>query len=260
MSLDMNSLNRATASMTRSFAVAGDQMSRSLERISSGKRFTRASDDFSGFQKVLNLSLDQTKFERQKVGLSELGAELQEAIDASDSVMEDLVNMKAAWADAEAAAGGSPEEDAAKDLAAGYQASIIEALKTKTSSDKKLIDGTSASWGTATMAGGSTLTVDLSGETVTTGAEATAAATQTSIDNMVSYIGKLKEYQATADSQTNLTDVMINSSKLVSSTITEIDEAEEMANYIDADIRQQAAISMMSQANLSRRNISGLYS
>ena len=260
MGFNTNSLNRATASISRSFAVAGDQMAKSLERVSSGKRINRASDDYAGFQKIVNLSLDQTKYEGRKVGLSTLGAELQEVVDAADSVMEDLVKMKAAWVDAESYGAGTPEKAAAEDLAAGYQASIAEALKATTSSGKKLIDGTSASWGTATMAGGTTLTIDLSGETVATGTEANSTAAQTSIDNMVSYIGKVTEYKATADSQANLTGVMIENSKSVASAINAIDEAEEMANYVDADIRQQASVSMLSQANMSRRNISNLYS
>ena len=258
MAMSLNTLNSATRTMTNTFNSAESIMSRSLERISSGKRVNRASDDFSAFQKVLNLSIDKKTYERRGNDMTELSSVINQAIDTSNAVIEDLTNMKAAWSDAEAFTDGTPEDLAAKDLAAGYQATITEALKMTSTDGKTLIDN-SATWATTTMAGGSTLTIALDGETLATGSEATAAATQTSIDNMVSYVGKLQEYQATLDSQSRLSDIMVSNSDAVSSAINSVDEAEEMANYVDADIRQQAAVSMVSQANMSRRNISLLY-
>ena len=259
MSLGTSSLDAALSSMSRYYNSSQDSMSQSLARIASGKRFTKASEDFAGYSKKVDLDINYEKFGRIGGNMSELGATLDQAIDASNSVMDDLKNMKSAWSQSESYTAGSEEQLAAADLAAGYQDSIKEALKITSSDGKTLIDGTSATWAQVTMTGDSTLTVDLSGETVATGTEATAAATQTSIDNMTSYIGKLESYKATVGSQENMANTMKENTKAVESAITSIDDAKEMANYVDQDIRSQATISMMAQANLSRRNISLLY-
>jgi flagellin-like hook-associated protein FlgL len=82
---------------------------------------------------------------------------------------------------------------------------------------------------------------------------------QTQIDNTLTYLSEAKSSDKTASQQMNLTDTIITSKKSVQSLITDIDDAEEMAKATDLQIRQQAAIYMFTQANMSRQAITKLY-
>lgn len=57
----------------------------------------------------------------------------------------------------------------------------------------------------------------------------------------------------------DLTDIAINSKEAAASLITDIDEMKELALATDLQIRQQASIAMMAQANVSRQGILQLY-
>ncbi|MBD3391661.1 MAG: flagellin, partial [Chitinivibrionales bacterium] len=57
----------------------------------------------------------------------------------------------------------------------------------------------------------------------------------------------------------NVIDSTIQTYEAAQSAVEDIDEAEEMARYTEQDIRGQAAIAMMAQANVSRRAILALY-
>ena len=58
MSLSTNSLSEATAALSRSFAASQSSMSEALERVGTGKRFTRASQDFAGYSKAVDLDVN----------------------------------------------------------------------------------------------------------------------------------------------------------------------------------------------------------
>ncbi len=260
MAFGTNALNKATYSMATSYSAAMNSMALSLERVASGKRFTKASQDLGGYLKSVDLDIDVEKYERIETNLSTLGATLDLAIETANSVMDDLVSMKAAWATAESLPAGAAK-DAATDLATGYQDSITESILLRSSDGKLLIDEVSAAWATETMAGGSTLTINLSGEafSIGLGTEATEAETDTSISEMTSYIGKLEQYSAQVDSQATMAGVMRENTESVLSALTAINEAEELANYTAQNIRAQASVSMMAQANLARRTLALLY-
>jgi flagellin-like hook-associated protein FlgL len=52
---------------------------------------------------------------------------------------------------------------------------------------------------------------------------------------------------------------MVTNTLAARSTLVAIDEAAETLKYTDADIRQQSAIAMIAQANVSRQAVIGLF-
>jgi flagellin len=256
-------MDSATRVMASEFAAAQKSMGSALERVASGQRFTRASQDLSGFVQLTNAEVDIAKYDRLSNSLGEYSSKVKMTLDAADSVLEDLKTVK------NLAAQMTEESDAnAKTALAaeikGHLGSIVENLA-MTNSDGETVLGASITG--VKMVGGNTLTV-----TYTSGAAAlptlnTAAATtglgtatvQTNIDNMVLYVGNVKNAMSQIESQKNMADTMLSNAEALSSSITAIDEAKEMANVVDSNIRQQAAMSMLSQANMSRQNVALLY-
>ncbi|KMQ51217.1 Flagellin protein FlaA [Chitinispirillum alkaliphilum] len=249
MSFNVGSLNRATTVMSRSFTTAGNDMSRALERISSGSRINRASDDFSGFASVVNLSNEAKSFQNRAVQLREQGAIVEQSLDVANQVLSDLYSMQTALAD------GDTQQAAAIGVA------IEEALKLQAHDNTNLLSNTLATDLGIRGATGDALGVSISAITglAAIDGDSDAAAVTAAIGEAQVFVKELQGLQSAVQSHTALAEVMASNSEAVSSAITSIDEAAEMAKYVEADIRQQAAVSMFSQANMSRRNISMLY-
>ena len=76
---------------------------------------------------------------------------------------------------------------------------------------------------------------------------------------MLSYLSEAKAFDAIASQQLKLNDTIISSKEAVKSLITDIDEAAETSRMIDESVRQQAAVSMIAQANMSRQSVLKLY-
>ncbi len=258
MSFNVSSLNRATTTMSRSFATAGNQMSQALERISSGSRINRASDDFSGYASVVNLTNEAKTYENRASKLREQGAVAQQSLDVANQIMSDLYDMKTALANGDT------------EVAAALGTSIAEAMElTAPDSSVKLV---SADLINATDhatdpglgiegATGDALSVTIS---AIAGLEAIdgdsdAGAVDTAIGEAETFIKEIQGLQSAIQSHTSLAETMASNTEAVSAAITQIDEAAEMARFVDADIRQQASVAMFAQANMSRRNISLLY-
>jgi flagellin-like hook-associated protein FlgL len=91
------------------------------------------------------------------------------------------------------------------------------------------------------------------------GAAKSAADVQTEINKATSYLVKAEKYEEKIERQMTITDNMIQSKKAAQSIITDIDEVEELNKATNEQIRQQATIAMIAQANVSQSYISMLY-
>ena len=79
------------------------------------------------------------------------------------------------------------------------------------------------------------------------------------IEKMLTYLSEAKAFDSIASQQLKLNDTIISSKEAVNSLITEVDEAAETSKMIDQSVRQQAAVSMIAQANMSRQSVLKLY-
>jgi flagellin-like hook-associated protein FlgL len=184
-------------------------------------------------------------------------------LDAADNVLDDLKDVK----DLAAQMAEESDADAKSALAAeikGYLGSIVETLA-MTNSDGETVLGSKVTG--VRMVGGNTLTVTYTAGTAALPTLGTADATtglgtatvQTNIDNMVLYIGNVKNAVAQIDSQQSQAETMLANAQALESSIAAIDEAREMATIVDESIRQEAALAMIAQANIYRANLGGLY-
>lgn len=106
-----------------------------------------------------------------------------------------------------------------------------------------------------------TLTGFVVGDGATTATNKTneLAALNTQITAATSYLAKAQSYDKSADRQLRISDTIIQSKQSAISLITDIDEVTEMNKKTDLMIRQQASISMLAQAQVSRSAISRLF-
>jgi flagellin len=71
--------------------------------------------------------------------------------------------------------------------------------------------------------------------------------------------GNISAYSTELQSHLNITDSIMQNTKSANSSITDIDQMQEMINYTQEDIRSQTSIAMMAQANVSQRALLYLY-
>jgi flagellin len=241
-------------------------LSDTLMRLSSGKKFQSPADDLSSYIRVQNLQQDRTGYQRIKESLTEYRAVLDTANIAAGEVYDSLSRM-------EELQGLYTDASASDDEKAAYQAEykqLISDVNTLTTATKY---GTTALLNSATVA---TIDLDPTSESnemklvLPKVADISAFAVDGSgidgTDDLATAIGESQTYMAKAsglargvDAQLKVADSIIQTSQAAESAISDIDEAAEMAKYVDQDIRSQAALSMMSQANMSRRAVLMLY-
>ena len=79
------------------------------------------------------------------------------------------------------------------------------------------------------------------------------------ITDSKTFQGAISAYSTGLQSPITITGSIMQNTQSVQSSITNIDQMQEMINYIQEDIRGQTSIAMMAQANVSQRAILFLY-
>lgn len=252
-------VNSASSQLARAYSIGTEQLTSTLTKIATGKKFQNAAEDLLGFVKTANLQVDISGYQKVKEDLTEAKAFTAAALQAGSSIYEKLTKMK------DLATKYDAETDA--DKQEKYKADF-DALKEEINSivSNTRVDGTVVT-DTAEVVkvnldpdGTGSLSV-----TFTSVADATSLdiedseTVDTQITAALTYLSEAKAFDNIIGQQIKLTDTIIASKQAVEQLVSGIDEAEEMSKAIDQQVRQQAAISMLSQANLSRQAITRLY-
>jgi flagellin len=261
----LGGINYVSSQISSIYNSTSQQLASSLEKIASGKKFQNASDDLLSYIRAEDIGIDISGYERVKQDLTSFKTFSTAAAQAGSSIYENLTEMKdlaTQWA-------GTLDPD----KKAEYK-SDFDALKKQVTSilDNTYVDGkkvtAAAAITSASLDPDGTGKLSMTFSAIASSANVTAlditdggavADVQTEIDNTLTYLSEAKSFDNIASQQMNLTDTIITSKKSVQSLITDIDDAEEMAKATDLQIRQQAAIAMLSQANMSRQAIAKLY-
>ncbi len=260
-------INYASSQIASIYNTGNQQLATTLTRLASGKKFQSASDDLVGYLRAQNMQGDISAYDQVRENLTNFKASTSAAVEAGTSIYENLKEMEnlASQYVAEVAGGNDA------DLLAQYEAEF-NSLKTQAATtlantyvdgilvtDKDVATSPSVSLGPD----GGTLTMTFTAEAAVAALDITAGTavtdTQTQVTAAMTYMYEAKSYDSITDQQLKLTDTIVNSKKAVMSLITDIDEAEELNNATDQSIRQQAAMSMLAQANMSREGILKLY-
>jgi flagellin len=271
-------VNYASSQLASIYNTGNQQLASTLTKIASGKKFQNAAEDLLGFIRSNKLSTEISGYQKVKENLTEFKTLTSAAVQAGGAIYEDLTKLKTLAQQYESAA-----DD---DQKAEYKAEF-DSLKTKISKTlgNSKVDGKDIMQTTESIAsvvlnpqGNSTLTMQFTNVSSSTDIDALELAaeeegggegggTATSIvdqidaeiENMLSYLSEAKAFDAIASQQLKLNDTIISSKEAVKSLITDIDEAAETSRMIDESVRQQAAVSMIAQANMSRQSVLKLY-
>ncbi|MFP4418548.1 MAG: flagellin [Chitinispirillaceae bacterium] len=263
-------VNNLNQSLAKVYSNNNNALAEVMGRIASGKKIQKPSDDFSGYVRASNLENDISKYERIKQSLQAAKADTSKAVEVGTAVYEDLKNLKTIASDYYA----SSDDDEKSALEAEFKALQKSITQTIDNNDDVYITGAvqtiDVDAGTAvqnfaidfysqgTLADAEATAIKLpSASTASTSANLTAI--QGEIDKAVEFLVGAERMDKAVDRQVNFTDTIIESKKSVISSITDINDAEEIAKQTDKSIRQQAVVSMMSQANLSQQGILQLY-
>jgi flagellin len=252
-----------------------------LTRIASGKKISRPSDDFTGYLRSNRLQNDVDSYTKIKENLTSAKAVTGTAVEVGNSIYEDLVKMKDLLTsyyntadsadDNEERSAIQTEFNAVKNNLTSYisntkysgttvySAATLETVSLDPDGTGQLAITFAA--GDIAVPATPTLTGFVVGDAATTATNQTSelAALNTQITAATSYLVKAQSYDKSVDRQLRVSDTIIQSKQSAISLITDIDEVSEMNKQTDLMIRQQASISMLAQAQLSRSAITRLF-
>ncbi|MCX7410921.1 MAG: flagellin [Planctomycetota bacterium] len=266
------SVNTNTTSLTAQMNLAKSQsrMNTSLERLSTGLKINRASDDpaglvtselqksqISGLTKAIeNIERGTTMVQTAESGLAEIGSLLLKmrdlAVNSANEATQDTASLAA----------NQSEIDA-------LSTSITRISDTTKFGTKALLDGTvtaaqfqigafSTEVATLTVADSDAAALSVDALDITTAAGSTTAIAD--IDAAISTIttarGDLGAFQSgTLNSTKNNNASQLDNLKNAESILRDTDYQKEISNYTSEQIRQQAAQTVLGMANQSSQSI-----
>jgi len=273
--------NIAAFNAYRNLSVTDGQMSKSLEKLSSGYRINRAADDAAGLaiSEGLRSQIGGLKVAVRNAqdGISVVQT-AEGALNESQAILQRMRDLAV-----QAANGGSQDTTAQAAADTEFQQlnkELDRIAGTTTFNGNKLLDANfNGSFQVdSSTATGSVIQVDitasgvLSGLTITgldSTALATGAADLTSTANAVSAIGtldtalkdvstvraKLGAYQNRFEHTINNLNVAVENLSASESRIRDVDMASEMVNFTKSQILTQAGTAMLAQANQAPQSV-----
>lgn len=243
------------------------------ERISTGKRINRASDDPSGLIRAMKLKADIGSYTKALDNINS-------GIEAMDKVATALASIYDILTEMRTMADSAISETDADTIAAyrydfdQYVADIGTLSGQVTVAGAGVMDGTPSSVtiqvGTSTTStrtfdyvntSASTLTVsgldfaDTSVPYINNIATAAVSAVDVALDTIEGYIASIAANQKVLDINTDFVNSMIKNESIAYGKIMDANLAEETANMAAAQIRQTSAAAMLAQSNTMNKDI-----
>jgi flagellin-like hook-associated protein FlgL len=236
-------------------------LSDTLAKIASGKKFQNAGEDLLSFTRANNLTNQIKGYNDVEQKLTAAQTATKAAVEVGSKVYENLTKMS----DLATKYAATTDLQEQAEYTAEFN-SLRETVSTALSNAR--VDGTPIADGTYNQdvqmdPSGTTLTVDLGTAPTVAAVDALlitgGAGVTTEVGNSLTYMSDAKKFNSIIEDQISLNKTIVNSKEAVKSLITDIDEASEMSKMLDQNVRQQAAMSMLSQANMSRQVVMKLY-
>jgi flagellin len=260
--------------------------SKAAERISTGKRINRASDDPSGLVRALTIKADIGSYTKALDNINAGTEAMDKIATALASIYEILTEMKGLTTSAQL-------DTATDDDIAAYQASFIDYISDITTlSDQVTVAGDTVmddandtviiQVGIATAStrefdyvdtsidtlGLDSATIDFadSDNTYSTSTVATAAVFSTAVtaaysavddamDTVAGYISTIASAQIVLNINTDFVNSMIKNNSISYGKIMDANYAKETANLASAQVRQSSAAAMLAQSNSMTKDI-----
>lgn len=235
------------------------QMSKSINRISSGKKAPNPVDDIVSYMKSMKLKSDATGNAKMDSSVQNIAARLNVA----DSVYSDFTNAVLEMknlATAYLAAGSSNNDEraqlagafsAAKTAASAmakaqyagadvFSASVINTLVSMDGTSKYAVAAGTLKSPVSAVSGWANLTIS-----------AALTTYNTSLDTLAEKRATLGGYLSALDQISSYLSDMSSTTDAAYSAVNDVDIAHEMTSYVKNNILSQAAQAMISQANQS---------
>ena len=272
MGLSINQ-NIAAVNSYRNLSNTQNDLSKSLEKLSSGFRINRSADDAAGASIANSLRATGRSLAAAQRNATQANAVLQIADGAVSTVAQILDRMKEL---ATQAASDNSGADARTNLDAEYQALVAEVdriANTTSYQGTNLADGSGATLtflvgSSGAYAGDDTVTVDASAVDLTTATLgltgdltdlANSQTELTAIDGAITLVGTAIGVIGAAQSRIEFaqSNVATTYQNVVAaeSSIRDADMAQEMTQFTKAQILQQAGTAMLAQANQAPQTI-----
>jgi flagellin len=259
----LGGINNVSGQLASIYNANNASLADTLSRIATGKKINKPSDDFSGYARAQSIQQDVAGYATVKENLTEAKAVADIASAAGNSIYEDLSRMKEL---AELWGGSGASDEDKSNYAAEFNTLKTAIARTITNADYDgtglVASGTAISVDTDPDGNGSFAVDFAAGDIPDASAlniSSGTTAVQTELDTATLYVVKAESYSDHASRQIDMTNTIIQSKRSVMSMITDIDEAEELSNSTNLQIRQQATISMLAQANFAQQSIISLY-
>lgn len=264
--------NPSIANLSSIYTANNLAIALAMTRIASGKRVQNPGDDFAGYAKASSLQSDIDQYETIKQNLQDANGLSDYAEQVGDTVvtnLNSLQELKTLYASSIAL-----DTDAGNASAASYKAQYAAAYleMNDTINAAYYVDANGVSINVY-QSGVNLATVKINPEGNTISINASAIANIAAVDdiantsqNIAAEIINAELYSATMNSagslmqsQMKLTDTIISSNQATISVITDIDEAAETSLLTSLQVRQQATVAMMAQANIAQGYAAILY-
>jgi flagellin len=249
--------------LSQVYSASTESLNSSLHRISSGKRVNGPSDDFTSYSKSITQSNIKTQYEAFNRDLQSAKAKLDYMLGVGNSVVETLGKMKelaGSYASADATGKASLN---AKYIA--MNTSLVALIGNAMFEGTASVYTTGAQAGVAATVGSSSFAMNVTAAQIATlGSLSTSlSATTTELDAQImngqNYIAAVQSGQSAYAAQIKVNSTAISSFGAAISAMIDVNEAEEMGNVTAQQVRQQAAASMMAQANSSLAAIARIF-
>jgi flagellin len=255
------------------------QMAGSLLRLTSGKKVLNPSDDIGNYIRGKDFQLKTENYKVIKEDLQEWQGTLSVAEDSADSIYDMLVRLKEL--------ANMAKQTADVDKKAAYNDEFqqivddIENTRDNTTYNGYTILNTTGSLATVRLddssspnelditlnkvitdanltAGGANA---LQEDDISDGGDADDALTdiELALGDVETFLSTVGSKKIAVESHLNITNSVMENAESARANLMDINEAEEMMSFTKHNIRQQAAMAMIAQANMSRSSVLTLY-
>jgi flagellin len=280
--------NIAAQNAYRNLSVTDGQMSKSLEKLSSGYRINRAADDAAGLSiseglrsqigglkvAVRNAQDGISVVQTAEGALTETHAILQRmrdlSVQAASTGSQDSDARAAAQTEfgqltseldriaTTTAFGGQSLLNAGQSGATGYSGAFQVGANTN-AADQITVNLSTAAFGSgSSLSGFDSAGLGLSGVDLSTGGTAAITALDTAIKGVSTARATLGAYQNRFEHTINNLNVAVENLSASESRIRDTDMAQEMVSFTRSQILTQAGTSMLAQANQAPQNVLSL--
>jgi flagellin len=283
MGLRINN-NIAAQNAYRNLSVTDSQMSKSLEKLSSGYRINRAADDAAGLSISEGLRSQigglKVAVRNAQDGISVVQT-AEGALTETHSILQRMRDLSV-----QASSTGSQDSDARSaaqtefaqlnselnriatttafggqkllDVASGAYTGTFQVGANTADADQIAVSLTSAVFGSSTVTGFDAAGLGVSGLDLTSAGTAAIAAIDTAIKGVSTARATLGAYQNRFEHTINNLNVAVENLSASESRIRDTDMAQEMVSFTRSQILTQAGTSMLAQANQAPQNVLSL--